>query len=380
MAFQIPPGTDVWNTPTVPAPDGAAVDLQNPATNEKIASITLSIFIVLATFFVALRLYVQLKITKQKLWWDDLALVLALPPQIAYTGITIWMCEAGLISRHIWETALGVTLFRLPYWTVVVAALPQPVTGLVKLSLLLLYFRIFKPNPIIRNSIIFGMVIVTTMYTVWMFVFIFETAFNDVTGSHLSWAQAAFNLATDVYIILLPISAVSRLHLSLKRKLCITAIFLTGISAIIMSILTLYWRVQYNGQSPDATWTVTTRLSITVLEIDVGIMCACMPLFAPLVPGRAHFTSWTTYVRSMRGRLLGSNSTTQRSTEHGSRHKYSNASDNNLVGKFDTSLELGARAHSNGQDGNRKEWFDGTTTIMSRTVQDRDSRDVTNMA
>lgn len=71
MAVQIPPGTDLWNTPSGPAPDGYTVDLQNPATNERIASVTLSIFIVLATLFVALRLYVQLRITKQKLWWDD---------------------------------------------------------------------------------------------------------------------------------------------------------------------------------------------------------------------------------------------------------------------------------------------------------------------
>ncbi|KAI1778800.1 hypothetical protein F4818DRAFT_437605 [Hypoxylon cercidicola] len=378
MAAQIPPGTDLWNTPAGPAPDGVtSVDLQNPATNENIASVTLSIFIVLATLFVGLRLYVQLRITKQKPWWDDLALALALPPQIAYTGITIWMCDAGLISRHIWETPLGVVLFRLPYWTVVVAALPQPITGLVKLSLLLLYFRIFKPNRLVRYGIIFGMVIVTLMYIVWMFVFIFQTAFNNEIGSHLSWAQAAFNLATDVYIMLLPISAVARLHVSPKRKLGIAAVFLTGIAAIVMSILTLYWRVQYNGQSPDATWTVTTRLSIIVLEIDVGIMCACMPLFAPLVPGKARLANWTSYVRSMRSRLLRSSPTTQRSTENASHPHYSNAS-GEVGQKWDSSMELGERTPSSGRNGSRKEWFD-RSTVMDQTVQDRNSRDVTDM-
>lgn len=110
------------------------------------------------------------------------------------------------------------------------AALGQPITGLVKLSLLLLYLRIFQPNHAVRYATIVGIVIVTMMYTIWMFVFIFESALSDAVGSHLSWAQAAFNVATDVYIFILPISGVINLNMPFKRKLGILAIFSTGLA------------------------------------------------------------------------------------------------------------------------------------------------------
>lgn len=160
---QLPPGTDIWATPAGKPPPGVVPNLVDPPTNENIGLVTLPLFLALVTIFMGMRLYVQLRLTKQKLWWDDLALWLALPPQIAFTGITMWMIKSGLVSRHVWDTPLGVVLIKLPYWTTVVAGLPQPITGLVKASLLLFYLRVFKPNRWLRYGIIFGLVIVVCM-------------------------------------------------------------------------------------------------------------------------------------------------------------------------------------------------------------------------
>lgn len=307
---QLPPGTDVWAVPAAPPPPGVIPNLANPETNENIGIVTLSVFIAIATIFVGMRLYAQFgRLNNSKPWWDDVALLLALPPQIAFTGIYIYMAKMSMIGRHIWETPLGVVMYRLPYWTVVFAALGQPITGLVKLSLLLLYLRIFNPIDHIRWGCIFGIVIVSTMYTAWTFIFIFITAFNNEIGAKLSWAQAGFNLATDVYIFVLPVLGVLPMNLVWRRKLGVIAIFATGAAAIVMSALTLYWRVDYNGQSPDPTWTGTTRLMLTVLETDVGIMCACMPLFSPYFPRlKNSFSGWSRSLRSIRSRLLKSTS------------------------------------------------------------------------
>jgi hypothetical protein len=124
---QLPPGTDVWKIPAAKPPPGFTSNLVNPATNENIGVVTLSIFIALATIFVGMRLYVRFKVASQSPWWDDrkhstftndynrpntnwksisatragqqtlLARVLTQfantvwqPPQIAYTGITIY--------------------------------------------------------------------------------------------------------------------------------------------------------------------------------------------------------------------------------------------------------------------------------------------------
>ncbi|KAI0445786.1 hypothetical protein F4803DRAFT_107683 [Xylaria telfairii] len=382
-AAMIPAGTDLWTTPSAPNPNGSPPNFINPETNENIGVVSLSVFIVIATLFVALRLYVQLRVTKHSLWWDDYALIVALPPQIAFSGIVIWMCKAGLVSRHIWDTPLAIPILKLPYWTTLVAALAQPITGLVKLAILLLYYRIFQPNRLVRYGIYFGMVAVSTVYTAWLFVFIFQTAFNNETGSRLSWAQAAFNVATDVYIFILPISGVLKLHTSRKRKIGIAGVFSTGLAAIVLSVLTLYWRVQYDGKDTDATWTATTRIVISVLEIDVGIMCACMPLFAPLFAKDGRFSKWTTYIRSMRSRLLSTRTASRHTTDPESQKQAENQSYTDLVPKPGAYMELNERKASGSvhedKPHSRKEWFDKTTTVNS-TVHDRDSRDMAGYA
>ncbi|KAJ4357168.1 uncharacterized protein N0V89_001743 [Didymosphaeria variabile] len=379
----LPPGTDVWKTPAAPqAPPGYIQDLEHPATNKNIGIVTLSIFIAIATIFVCMRLYVRFRVINHKPWWDDLVLVLALPPQIAYTGITIWMLENGMGGRHIWDTSLGIIMFKLPYWTTVVAALPQVITLLVKNALLLLYLRIFKPNRLVRYGIFLGLFLVTTMYTAWMFIFIFQTSFDNQVGQRLSYAQAAFNIATDVYIFVLPISGVARLHMTPKRKIGVIAIFSSGIAAIVMSCLNLYWKSQYNGVNPDPTWSATIRMTISVLEIDVGIICACMPLFATFLPKRARLVSWGTYIRSMRTRLIRTNNASQGSKATGADSHYGNVSDSSLVNKNATYVELNERKSnaSSAKNDRRREWFDATTSLTQDTNIDRASKDVTQLA
>lgn len=68
----LPPGTDVWKTPAMPkAPPGYVQNLSNPATNKNIGTVTLSIFISIATIFVFMRLYVRYKVINHKPGWDD---------------------------------------------------------------------------------------------------------------------------------------------------------------------------------------------------------------------------------------------------------------------------------------------------------------------
>lgn len=67
----VPPGTDLWATPAGQPPPGVESNLINPETNKNIVHITLSILLILATVFLALRLYVQLYVVKHGLGWDD---------------------------------------------------------------------------------------------------------------------------------------------------------------------------------------------------------------------------------------------------------------------------------------------------------------------
>ncbi|KAL8917240.1 MAG: hypothetical protein Q9208_008079 [Pyrenodesmia sp. 3 TL-2023] len=95
----------------------------------------------------------------------------------------------------------------------------------------------------------------------------------------LSVAQGAVNVASDIYIFLLPIPGVLQLQLPLKKKVGICAIFGTGIFACLASIMGLYYRTKLNRHS-DLTWRLVDILIWVVVEMTVGVMCGCMPAFA----------------------------------------------------------------------------------------------------
>lgn len=56
---QLPPGADVWAIPAAPAPPPLTSNLVDPPSNGNIVIVPLSVFIVIATIFVLLRLYVR---------------------------------------------------------------------------------------------------------------------------------------------------------------------------------------------------------------------------------------------------------------------------------------------------------------------------------
>ena len=109
---------------------------------------------------------------------------------------------------------------------------------IIKLSILLLYLRIFI-NSRFRQLCWAGVTFVSCMCVANTLVAIFAcrpvagfynsnikaTCINDV---QFYWATAILNVVTDLYILVLPIPMVWRLQISFKRKLGISAMFMLG--------------------------------------------------------------------------------------------------------------------------------------------------------
>lgn len=152
-------------------------------------------------------------------------------------------------------------------YTKITAEVAEPAIFFTKLTFLLLYLRLFSVKKDMKYCILAGMVVLFVAYTTLMFAYIFlkGQAVNDAVG--------ALNLASDIYIICLPITAVSRLQLATRKRVGIMLIFLTGLlcatsptlgpatllinvnSAIIMSLLGLIFRVQFSYTTTlDTTW------------------------------------------------------------------------------------------------------------------------------
>ena len=114
-----------------------------------------------------------------------------------------------------------------------------PVIFLVKLSLLLLYYRLFSRNKTMRFLIYFGIAFQALFYLAS--VGFYSAA--EATCTQDSKAQAAFylrewvftvvsgiiNVITDFYVLILPVAMVWSLQLTTRRKIGVIAIFLTGL-------------------------------------------------------------------------------------------------------------------------------------------------------
>lgn len=111
-----------------------------------------------------------------------------------------------------------------------------------KASLLLLYYRVFAPNKLMRFLIISG---IAFAFVVYILVMIPLMAYYCAPPIGHEWdlmvlkscrrtlvfgvVQAVTNLILDLYILALPIPVVLRLQLPTRKKVGILAIFMTGL-------------------------------------------------------------------------------------------------------------------------------------------------------
>ena len=100
----------------------------------------------------------------------------------------------------------------------------------LKLSLLLLYLRIFAPNNITRCLIYLGMAVCAVAYTVLLFLNIFSHIDTVIAAKK---SLGAINLASDIYILCVPIPTVSKLQLSTKKRIGVMVIFATGFMYVV---------------------------------------------------------------------------------------------------------------------------------------------------
>ena len=115
----------------------------------------------------------------------------------------------------------------------------------MKLSFHIYFLQIFSPKPVLRWSIIIGAVVTTTFYiAVTITLFVLSTPgpgvtlaeqFTSYLGKKTSpvlsttFALGYFNVFSDLYILILPISGVMGLNLQPRRKLGVILIFMTGL-------------------------------------------------------------------------------------------------------------------------------------------------------
>ncbi|RYP80359.1 hypothetical protein DL769_002508 [Monosporascus sp. CRB-8-3] len=287
-------GIDVWNTPMLPPPPGVTSNFINPESRAPMIRAGMYPVLCIMLVFVILRIYTRARLVRA-LGSDDYLCLLSAATLIVFSGLVLSYKPEG---RHGWDIPIGEALIN-HYWleaifgSLLVYSLSNMFT---KLTLLALYLRIFKPAAWACSAIWIGIVITILFYIatfigylglcvrigapVWSSMQNIRCANNNLM---ISKAQGWYGLISDVYILTIPLSLVSRLKLNPRRKLGVIAVFLTGLAAVGISAASLAKRYDSVEQGSDRTWENCIVFLYTTLELAIGIICSCMPVIAVTV-------------------------------------------------------------------------------------------------
>lgn len=172
--------------------------------------------------------------------WSIGAATLLCLPSIA---VNVSMAKNGL-GKDVWGVSPH-DLIQFGLYFYVIQILYISLMGLIKISLTLFYLTLF-PGRTIRG-LLWGTVVFHAVFTMVCTLFVifqclpvsYQRAKYDLQELKLAdahcininasgWANAAITLASDVWLIGIPLSQIRKLRLHWKKKVGATLMFLTG--------------------------------------------------------------------------------------------------------------------------------------------------------
>ncbi|MCJ1382008.1 hypothetical protein MMC17_005120 [Xylographa soralifera] len=275
------------HVPALAPPPGIESNFVNPQNQSlSFLLVTSTLFGVMTIFFIN-RIYTKVLIIR-KYTWDDLTIIIAFTSSIAYFVVSIWGVQKGKLGVHEWDINIpDVLSLNLLIPEYLASILTEIALLFTKATFFFMYLSIFGPLQWMRISAWLGLLVNTGFYlAVLVANMIFSTprpgqswqqaAISEQGTLALSIPQAVGGLIIDMFILALPIIAVSKLQLPPRRKLGVILIFMSGALAVAASILKIYYSYLLINTA-DLTWASLPINIVTFTEISVGISCACMP-------------------------------------------------------------------------------------------------------
>lgn len=276
--------------PLAPPPPGVEPNFEHPASKKTMQIAVMAAIAPIMTLTVFLRVYAK-TVVRRDFDASDWACVAGFISIIGYSYTVFDLSVIPGVGNHQYELrmkdiipryydnliASGILLALCLYW--------------VKLSLLLLIGHLFWIRKWARYLIIAAVTITTIVYLVYFVLSMYfciprpgETAMEILIGLHtarclniltLSSVLAGFNAISDFFILAVSIPILMGLQTSLGRRLRASTLFCLGLAATGTSIASAYYRIRNN--STDGTWDYTTLFILGYYEINLGMICACLP-------------------------------------------------------------------------------------------------------
>ncbi|CAD6578978.1 MAG: hypothetical protein ASARMPRED_008913 [Alectoria sarmentosa] len=257
---------------------------------------TSAIFMALAIMAVVLRLHLRQKQKFPGSKADDWLIVAALTFSMALAVTNIVGVPVGgfgvpfpLLSDTEAQTFLKI-VFVLQFWYILAL-------GLVKLSILCLYGRLFSAD---RYPVVIKVFLVLT--SAWLVSFIFATFFQ-VWPLSCNWVDctpttnytvmyvclSVTDVLLDIAILCIPTSFIRTLHISKGQKISLVGIFGLGVFCIIASIARLSYSVRYVQVNIEGNYQVNfagpvvNMIMWSGIETCASTICANLPCYGPLL-------------------------------------------------------------------------------------------------
>lgn len=294
------------------APAMNPIDYYIPVVNRGVTIRASSITCMLVAWVaVGLRLWTRWKLVRA-LGWDDLFVTLAAVWTL-FGCITLnnevpnglGLHERTIVTENADGSPNYTTYENYFMWFYLTNAAYAGTTTSIKLSLLFQYCRLFPKDlhPKMFRLCVALIAIVTTWGVSFLFLIIF--ACNPVDKSwhiakegtcimfgdfHPKNAYAAYasqtssNMFLDTVILVVPIPLLYKLRVGKRQKIGLIGLFSAGTLVVVCASLRLYFVVKSRaGTYPtvDPPWYAPPIILMSVLEVNLAILTASMPIFWP---------------------------------------------------------------------------------------------------
>ncbi|KAL1620177.1 hypothetical protein SLS56_009807 [Neofusicoccum ribis] len=242
--------------------------------------------VVALLFFIA-RMVSRFTLAGFNFGMDDYSITVAMAFLVGFSALSTELAKHGL-GKDIWTIPFdSITYILLIYF--VDELLYLVIISMTKISILFFYLRIF-PDKSFRKMVYVVMGFCVAYMVVFLIVSIFQChpvkaawyhwdgsyhgACNNVNAQ--GWAAAVFNIILDISVLLLPLRQLTKLVMTWKKKIQLMLMFCVGGFVTIVSVLRLETLFHF-ANSSNFTWTSAPFGYWSTIEMDVGIICACMP-------------------------------------------------------------------------------------------------------
>ncbi|CBX96377.1 predicted protein [Plenodomus lingam JN3] len=227
-----------------------------------------------------------------QLGFDDYTIYVAMLLLAVFSGLSVPLANAGL-GKDIWTIPFdNITFILLVYFADELIYLT--IVTLTKVSILFFFLRIF-PKKSFRKMVY----ILMTINGLFLFSFIIVSVFQCTPIDYAwhnwhketrgvcrnvnaqGWAAAIINIVLDLATILLPLRQISQLVMNWKQKVQLVLMFCVGGFVTIVSVIRLEYLINF-ANSKNPTWDLAGFGVWSTIELDVGVMCACMPAIQSL--------------------------------------------------------------------------------------------------